>query len=127
MAEAYLASDTEQSLPGDHAMLAARWPLGDDSPKPWTRLDFGRLMDIDLLGPAMDLARPAGDRAPSLLRLSGTERIASASSSCGKSPGTSEFTRIPYGPHSTARVSVRFFTPAFAAAECAKPGPPVQA
>src|SRR3954447_18922443 len=34
---------------------------------------------------------------------------------------------MPYGPHSTASVSVRFFTPAFAAAECAKPGPPVHA
>src|SRR6185312_4824441 len=33
----------------------------------------------------------------------------------------------PYGPHSTASVSTMFFTPAFAAAECANPGPPVQA
>ena len=48
-------------------------------------------------------------------------------SSCGMSPGTRQFTWIPYGPHSTARVSVRFFTPAFAAEECANPGPPVQA
>src|SRR3954468_21856013 len=48
-------------------------------------------------------------------------------SSCGKSPGTNPFTWIPYGPHSTASDSVRFFTPAFAAAECAKPGPPVHA
>lgn len=48
-------------------------------------------------------------------------------SSCGISPGTSPLIRIPYGPHSTARVSTRFFTPAFAAAEWAYPGPPVQA
>src|SRR4051812_8677677 len=34
---------------------------------------------------------------------------------------------MPYGPHSTASDSVRFFTPAFAAAECTKPGPPVHA
>ena len=34
---------------------------------------------------------------------------------------------MPYGPHSTASDSVRFFTPALAAAECAKPGPPVHA
>ena len=48
-------------------------------------------------------------------------------SSCGNRPGTSPFTWMPYGPHSTASVSVRFFTPALAAAECAKPGPPVHA
>lgn len=48
-------------------------------------------------------------------------------SACGMSPGTSPLTRIPYGPHSTARVSTRFFTPALAAAEWAYPGPPVQA
>src|SRR5947209_2196100 len=48
-------------------------------------------------------------------------------SSCGNNPGTSAFTWIPYGPHSTASDSVRFFTPAFAAAECTKPGPPVHA
>src|SRR6516165_577386 len=34
---------------------------------------------------------------------------------------------MPYGPHSTASDSVRFFTPAFAAAECTNPGPPVHA
>src|SRR3954447_19994410 len=34
---------------------------------------------------------------------------------------------MPYGPHSTANDSVRFFTPAFAAAECTNPGPHVQA
>ena len=38
-------------------------------------------------------------------------------SSCGKRPGTSPFTAIPYGPHSTASVSTMFFTPALAAAE----------
>src|SRR5947209_1071039 len=48
-------------------------------------------------------------------------------SSWGNSPGTRPLTWIPYGAHSTARVSVRFFTPALAAAECAKPGPPVHA
>ena len=48
-------------------------------------------------------------------------------SSCGNRPGTSPFTWMPYGPHSTASDSVRFFTPALAAAECAKPGPPVHA
>ena len=32
-------------------------------------------------------------------------------SSCGKSPGTRPFTWMPYGPHSTASDSVRFFTP----------------
>ena len=48
-------------------------------------------------------------------------------SSWGKSPGTKPFTWMPYGPHSTARVSTMFFTPAFAAAEWAKPGPPVHA
>ena len=48
-------------------------------------------------------------------------------SSCGNSPGTSPFTAIPYGPHSTARVSTIDFTPALAAAEWANPGPPVQA
>ena len=48
-------------------------------------------------------------------------------SSWGNRPGTSPFTWMPYGPHSTASDSVRFFTPAFAAAECAKPGPPVHA
>ena len=34
---------------------------------------------------------------------------------------------MPDGPHSTARVSVRFFTAAFAAEEWANPGPPVHA
>src|SRR5262249_36404435 len=34
---------------------------------------------------------------------------------------------MPYGPHSTASDSVRFLTPAFAAAEWTKPGPPVHA
>src|SRR5207248_6453357 len=53
--------------------------------------------------------------------------ISAVMSSCGNRPGTSPFTWIPYGPHSTASDSVRFFTPALAAAECAKPGPPVQA
>ena len=48
-------------------------------------------------------------------------------SSCGNRPGTRQLTWIPYGPHSTASVSVRFFTPALAAAEWAKPGPPVHA
>ncbi len=48
-------------------------------------------------------------------------------SSCGNRPGTSPLTWMPYGPHSTARVSVMFFTPALAAALCANPGPPVQA
>src|SRR5436190_7903590 len=48
-------------------------------------------------------------------------------SSCGNSPGTSALTWIPYGPHSTASDSVRFFTPALAAAEWTKPGPPVHA
>ncbi len=48
-------------------------------------------------------------------------------SSCGNRPGTSAFTWMPYGPHSTASVSVRLTTPALAAAEWAKPGPPVQA
>ncbi len=48
-------------------------------------------------------------------------------SSWGNSPGTSALTWIPYGPHSTASDSVRFLTPALAAAEWAKPGPPVQA
>ena len=40
----------------------------------------------------------------------------------GTGPGTSPFTWMPYGPHSTASDSVRFFTPALAAAECTKPG-----
>ena len=48
-------------------------------------------------------------------------------SSWGNRPGTSPLTWIPYGPHSTASVSVMFFTPAFAAALWAKPGPPVHA
>ena len=48
-------------------------------------------------------------------------------SSWGTSPGTRPLTWMPYGPHSTASVSVRFFTPALAAAEWAKPGPPVHA
>src|SRR4029077_3399199 len=48
-------------------------------------------------------------------------------SSWGKRPGTRPFTWTPNGPHSTANVSVMFFTPALAAAECAKPGPPVHA
>src|SRR3954470_22444756 len=48
-------------------------------------------------------------------------------SSCGNRPGTSPLTWIPYGPHPTASVSVRFFTPALAAAEWANPGPPVHA
>src|SRR3954471_22153250 len=48
-------------------------------------------------------------------------------SSWGNRPGTSPLTWIPYGAHSTASVSVRFFTPALAAAEWAKPGPPVHA
>ena len=54
-------------------------------------------------------------------------RMSLVMSSCGNSPGTSPFTWIPYGPHSTASDSVRFFTPALAAAECTKPGPPVHA
>ncbi len=53
--------------------------------------------------------------------------MAATSSSWGKSPGTSPFTLMPYGAHSTARVSVMFLTPALAAAEWAKPGPPVHA
>src|SRR5436190_21983744 len=53
--------------------------------------------------------------------------MSSVMSSWGKSPGTRPFTEMPYGAHSTASDSVRFFTPALAAAECAKPGPPVQA
>ncbi|MEI2698986.1 MAG: hypothetical protein V9E94_11790 [Microthrixaceae bacterium] len=36
-------------------------------------------------------------------------------SSWGMRPGTRQLTWIPYGPHSTASVSVRFFTPALAA------------
>src|SRR5437764_3934360 len=48
-------------------------------------------------------------------------------SSWGKRPGTRPLTWIPYGAHSTASVSVRFLTPAFAAAEWANPGPPVHA
>src|SRR6478672_2879225 len=54
-------------------------------------------------------------------------RMSEVMSSCGNRPGTSEFTWIPYGPHSTASDSVRFFTPALAAAECTNPGPPVHA
>ena len=48
-------------------------------------------------------------------------------SSWGNRPGTRPLTWIPYGPHSTASVSTMFFTPAFAAAVWAKPGPPVHA
>src|SRR5436305_6939912 len=48
-------------------------------------------------------------------------------SSWGNSPGTRPLTWIPHGAHSTASVSVRFLTPALAAAEWAKPGPPVHA
>ena len=48
-------------------------------------------------------------------------------SSWGINPGTRPFTRMPKGPHSTANVSTRFFTPALAADEWANPGPPVQA
>ena len=43
------------------------------------------------------------------------------------SPGTSPLIWMPYGPHSTDNDSTMFFTPALAAAECAKPGPPVHA
>ena len=59
--------------------------------------------------------------------LSRLARMSAVMSSCGKRPGTSPLTWIPYGPHSTARVSTMFLTPAFAAAEWANPGPPVQA
>src|SRR6266540_209897 len=54
-------------------------------------------------------------------------RMSAVMSSCGNRPGTSPLTWMPYGPHSTASVSVRSLTLAFAAAECAKPGPPVHA
>ena len=53
--------------------------------------------------------------------------MSSVMSSWGIRPGTSPLTWMPYGPHSTARVSTMFLTPAFAAALWAKPGPPVQA
>src|SRR3984957_17697587 len=48
-------------------------------------------------------------------------------SAWGNIPGTRQLTTMPYGLHSTASVSTMFFTPAFAAAEWANPGPPVQA
>ena len=48
-------------------------------------------------------------------------------SSWGNRPGTSPFTWMPYGPHSTDNDSTRLFTPALAAALCTHPGPPVHA
>src|SRR6476646_11478983 len=53
--------------------------------------------------------------------------MSSVMSSWGNRPGTSPFTWMPYGAHSTASDSVRFFTPALAAAEWTNPGPPVHA
>src|SRR5438034_8425448 len=69
--------------------------------------------------------RPAGERSSSAEPRPGTALMFAVSSTCGTKPGTTQLTRMPYGAHSTASVSVRFFTPALAALECAKPGPPV--
>src|SRR3954471_5821240 len=68
--------------------------------------------------------RPAGWRRAST-RSSRAARSAAGMSSCGNSPGAIAFTRTPSGAHSTASDFVRLTTPAFAAAECAMPGPPV--
>lgn len=67
IAHAYTAADTEKSLPGDRALLLARWPLGADTPNDAQRLNFGQSMDLDTVGPAIDLLRHDDDRA--LLRL----------------------------------------------------------
>lgn len=71
--------------------------------------------------------RSAGCRASCVPARSNAPRMSAVMSSCGIRPGTSPLTWMPYGPHSTARVSTRLRTPAFAAALCAYPGPPVQA
>src|SRR5690606_2489974 len=64
-------------------------------------------------------------RTASATRRSATSSSAPPASSIG--PGAIALTRTPRTPHSTASVWVRLSTPALAAAECAVPGPPVQA
>lgn len=54
--EVYAPADTEQALPGDEALFAVRWP-DDGDPMPAQRVTFGQLLDLDLVGRAIDLSR----------------------------------------------------------------------
>lgn len=55
-------ANTEQALPGDRSVYALRWPDGDQAPHPGQRLNFGPLVDLDLLGPAIDVGRDLDDQ-----------------------------------------------------------------
>ena len=57
--------------------------------------------------------------------LLGREQVGAWRPGVSTGPGAIALTRMPSGAHSTARVRVRFRTPAFAAAEWAVPGLPV--
>jgi hypothetical protein len=69
----------------------------------------------------------AGLSASMCSRISGVGNRRSAAPSLSSGPGAMQFTRMPSGAHSTASERARFQTPAFAAAECAVIGFPVQA
>jgi hypothetical protein len=65
--EVHAPADTEQALPGDEALYLVSWPR-DRKPNAAERATFGKPADLDLVGPAVDLAR---DDIELALRVSG--------------------------------------------------------
>ncbi len=61
--------DVEASRPGDHGLLYVR--LVGDEPEPPARLDLGRPLDLDQLGPGVDLLRARDGRRALGVRFDG--------------------------------------------------------
>jgi hypothetical protein len=62
LASAKTIANTEQALPGDRSVFALRWPSDDEAPHLGQRLNFGQLLDLDVIGPAIDVAQGVDDQ-----------------------------------------------------------------
>ena len=110
--------DSESAHPGDHRLLQLRWPAPPAAPGQLFALATSELMDLEALGPAIDLldrgqpvlALRAGGMAPALVRrtLAGQAEVTIGDAALGVSPGASvDLTAVisGFGAWSTAALT----------------------
>lgn len=74
--------DTEQPMPGDHALLYAHWPASDQQPGELRRLTAPPGSDMSQLGTLVDLRAPSAGDSSLLVSIDGiwTRRVATEAS-----------------------------------------------